>query len=161
MDTSCLFTSDFSIHYYLGSNDPYVSRYQERSERMTTVTFFVIRSKKDYKSVSSHSPDAYFYKKGWYVTRTGVKKAFKHAKFFSSWKLANAYFRINAHITVPPGGTYEEYFEIVPISVMEPPLDFMDQFVPIPAELADKMEALATEIGEIDLNAPIEGEVSL
>ena len=33
--------------------------------------------------------------------------------------------------------------------------------LPLPAALADRVEALANELGEVDPNAPIEGEVSL
>jgi len=89
---------------------------------MTSITFYVIRSKVDNPGEGrgyGRRDNPYAYKKGWYASREFVKE-FKDAKFFPTIGKASTYLKNSHTLGCPKNLTREDCFEIVPVEIREP-----------------------------------------
>jgi hypothetical protein len=81
-------------------------------------TFYVIRANKEFFPDWVHSKEnAWYFDKGWYVTKKYVKSNFKDAKFFNSAAKAKQFLNVSAHIGPD---SRMDYFDILEVIVQEP-----------------------------------------
>ena len=82
------------------------------------ITFYAIRSIKEFAGYGG-GDCPYAFKKGWYASREFVKP-FDKAKIFTSKGKASRFLKKSSTLG-GPDIKRDEYFEIVPIQISEPP----------------------------------------